>query len=312
MNKKEKVGFGYARMVIGSGIAGATYWVFKNELLMAIMIVIIIEMIRINIVLLIFCVLKDKKRYHIRKKRLTESAKKNEQLKSEIGYNRQLIEEERDEKIRKHFCKFGTIIGSLCIYVFVVCVADMSTTKKLVYDAQIYAKAGREQVYKERKSAKKNTEQISVIDEENITVQEVNTIETKKESVKKELSKNAEKKNIRRKKPKKYRFVLKEGKVNLSKNKEIQEVLNIKNLREWVEENGNQKENYSAFNNIPNSLGRTFSDYVAVEMTLKKKYKSIKIWNIMMNGRKMHPIQMNWTKLYQAKERLLRPYRKMK
>lgn len=282
MNKKEKVGFGYARMVIGSGIAGATYWVFKNELLMAIMIVIIIEMIRINIVLLIFCVLKDKKRYHIRKKRLTESAKKNEQLKSEIGYNRQLIEEERDEKIRKHFCKFGTIIGSLCIYVFVVCVADMSTTKKLVYDAQIYAKAGREQVYKERKSAKKNTEQISVIDEENITVQEVNTIETKKESVKKELSKNAEKKNIRRKKPKKYRFVLKEGKVNLSKNKEIQEVLNIKNLREWVEENGNQKENYSAFNNIPNSLGRTFSDYVAVENDFEEeiqKYKNMEYYD---------------------------------
>ena len=70
--------------------------------------------------------------------------------------------------------------------------------------------------------------------------------------------------------------------MNLSKNKEIQEVLNIKNLREWVEENGNQKENYSAFNNIPNSLGKTFSDYAAVENDFEEeiqKYKNMEYYD---------------------------------
>ena len=282
MSKKDKEGKGKFEKIVkallgGGGIEVLVFFCNNNTNMLILWIVSLIAIFA-NIVLLFRSIIRKKKRFLKRKKKLSKKDRGDFELYKE--------EMKTKKKIQMSIRKFGGNILYVILLVIVVCKTDSNITKVLAHDVRTFAEAGKNQLYDANQNKTKDVEKEERVNKNIGNGDSTITIEEQKN-----LSENTiSQEKIRRKKPETYRFILKDIKVNLRDDKEIQMVTDIDNLKDWIEINGNQKENYLEFHLIRNKSNETFSDYATKENAFEKEIESFQSMIYFDDWKKMHRI----------------------
>lgn len=303
MSKKDKEGKGKGKiekivkiLLGGVGIEVLVFFCNNNTKMFGLWIVSLIA-IFVNIVLLFRSIIRKKKRFLKRRKKLLKKGNKKELYKEEM---------KTKKKIQISIRKFGGNILYVILLVIVVCIQDFDTTKVLAHDVRTFAVAGKNQLYDTNQNKTQDVEKEERVNK-NIG-NEDNTITLEEQ---KNLSENTiSQEKIRRKKPETYRFILKDIKVNLKDDKEIQMVTDIDNLKDWIEINGNQKENYLEFHLIRNKSNETFSDYATKEDVFEKAIEGCQSMIYFDDWKKSAPNSTTLDEIIDGKRKLVKILRR--
>lgn len=215
--------------------------------------------------------IKHEEKYNL----LMKGAKKHKKKRTKVGYNANKLNnnyEKQKQFIKRRYMNY--IIWMLAI-VIIICSFNLETVLALKNDIKYCVglerkqeKVSKKQEDKKALAEKGKTEDKQSMDSDNMKEQRKTQTKEKKIHVTK---------NVRRKKPEEYCFVLKYKKLdNWTKNTEIQYVMGVKNPVEWLEEHKNRKENCSQFKEIMNKKGKNFSDYSQEENIFVKDIEKSK------------------------------------
>lgn len=322
MSGKDKKNRKLEKEIITEWIPGVILGIFANEILLLFLIVLTILRIIIQGSKMFWIISKRIGRYVKKKEKLKREAEWDEQKKSNYGYEKDEITDALTDDIKEDVQKFGGKVCRLIVVAAFICVLNAPTVKTLAHDTVTFVKAGQKEVREEKK--KKDTEK------ENTTKEETNR-PAESTSVKNTSEENTSKKNVseenmsanessvksvnntvttknRKKKPQNYRFVLKEAKTDLEKDKEIKKVLKINDLKQWLNEN--QKENYSGYNKIPNEFGRTFSEYALMESEFGEEIEKNKNIEYLDEWKMKAPVSTTLDEIIEGKRAVARTLQK--